>query len=116
MALWRVDSDDKMLALSGHTGTIFDVDFASDGETLISAGRDAAIGVWHLSAPAHTSDIIEALNDSDDVKGTTTKWLLDTASLNNTWSMNPFDGGNAVHVSLLFLHSLRSSLFISLLQ
>ena len=97
VALWSVDSDAKLFALSGHAGTVFDVDFSSDGETLITAGRDAAIGVWLLSLPFHTSDIVAALREEDDAEGTTTRWLLQSSSLNNTWAMDEVDGGSAVH-------------------
>ena len=97
VALWSVDSDTKLLALSGHVGTIFDVDFSRDGETLISAGRDFAIGVWLLSPPVHSSDVIAALRPEDDIEGTTTSFLLQSSSLNNTWAVDEVDGGNVIH-------------------
>jgi WD40 repeat protein len=48
-ALWLLGPDGEVKrALSGHTGSVFAMDFSTDGKTLITGGSDGDVRLWDL--------------------------------------------------------------------
>jgi WD40 repeat protein len=45
---WDVSSGERLLLLTGHTDTIFDVAFSPDGNHLVTPSSDYTIRVWVL--------------------------------------------------------------------
>ena len=45
--LWKIDTGDRIGALTRHTKRVSSVVFSSDGKTLVTAGDDA-VRIWEL--------------------------------------------------------------------
>jgi WD40 repeat protein len=46
--LWNVASGEKLARLEGHTETVIDLSFSSDGKLLASASREGVVIVWQI--------------------------------------------------------------------
>lgn len=44
--IWRLDSGEEWLTLSGHQGPVYAVEFSPDGEKLLTASRDGTARLW----------------------------------------------------------------------
>lgn len=61
--LWRVEDNQLVLALEGHTGAIRSLVFSSDGKLLISGSTDNTVRIWEIN----TGKCIQTLKGHTDV-------------------------------------------------
>jgi transcription initiation factor TFIID subunit 5 len=52
ISLWDLASGRRIKRMWGHTATVHDLDFSSDGNLLISGGADCTVRCWDVKGPA----------------------------------------------------------------
>ena len=63
--IWDTDNWVYKTLLDGHIGSVFDINFNNNGDSLISAGEDGKIIVWDLSTSKMTGQINTSPNILD---------------------------------------------------
>ncbi|HEX9595589.1 MAG TPA: BTAD domain-containing putative transcriptional regulator [Anaerolineales bacterium] len=81
--VWEVASGDLVVSLSGHTGTIWNLDFSPDGSYLATADTGGTTRVWDitpegsrewLTLAGHTSVVFSVDFSSDGKRLATSSW------------------------------------------
>ncbi|HEX6262740.1 MAG TPA: BTAD domain-containing putative transcriptional regulator, partial [Actinomycetota bacterium] len=93
--VWDVATGDSLVTLTGHTGFLWDVEFAPDGTTIATASWDGTVRLWdvdsgrqELTLRGHESVVFQARFSPDGSRlasastdGTVRVWALDLDDL-----------------------------------
>lgn len=79
--VWRTDTGEEILVLSGHTNDVNGVNFSPDGKTIVTASSDQSVRLWDAQTGTllktfigHTNSANEAIFTPDGENVISTSW------------------------------------------